>query len=39
MAKVLESGLEALRARLMSQSGASNPGDPILTLPLSPPGQ
>jgi hypothetical protein len=31
--------LEALYALLMSQSGASQPGDPILTLPLSPPGQ
>jgi len=31
--------LEALYYLLMSQSGASQPGDPILTLPLSPPGQ
>ena len=30
--------LEALYALLMSESGASQPGDSILTLPLSPPG-
>lgn len=31
--------LEALNYLFVSQSGASKPGDPILTLPLSPPGQ
>lgn len=31
--------LEALNYLFQSQSGASSPGDPILTLPLSPPGQ
>jgi len=33
-----KSVLEALYYLLQSQSGASKPGDPILTLPLSPPG-
>ena len=31
--------LEALYYLFVSQSGASKSGDPILTLPLSPPGQ